>query len=76
MKTNGLNVFVKLTDSNSSTLLWDINQQEKEGLGAIKGTSGLVYWLWKGLQEINPWKCDDDDDDDDDDNDDDDDEFR
>ena len=66
-------MFVKLTDSKSSTLLWDINRQEKESLNAIKRKSGLVYWLWNGLQEMNPWKRDDDGDDDDDDDDEDDD---
>jgi len=73
METNGLNVFLKLTDSHSSTLLRNIIQQAKESLDAIKGTSGLVYWLWNGLQEMNPWKHDDGGDNDDDD---DDDEFR
>ena len=43
METNGLNVFLKLTDSHSSTLLRNIIQQAKESLDAIKGTSGLVY---------------------------------
>lgn len=43
------------------------NQQEKENLDTIKGTSGLVYWLWNGLQKMNPRKHDDDADDDDDD---------
>jgi len=73
-----LKAFVKLTDSDSSTVLWNINQQENESLDAIKGTSGMVYWLWNGLQEMNPWKRDDggdNDDGDDDDDDDDDDEF-
>jgi hypothetical protein len=51
-----------LTDSDSNTLLWNIIQQERESLDAIKGASELVYWLRNELQEMNPANRDDGDD--------------